>query len=616
MTQQSPRPQLTETGVSTGPAYVWSAPGKALAVRLPFELIDRLERLAVENFRSIEARGSEIGGLLFGAPDPDAPGQVRIEDFAPIVCDYSRGPFFRLSDADLTRVDQAIAERGGLANARVAGFFRSHSRKGLLLDAEDMKVIEARFREPWQIALLVRPFATKVSAGGIFIWEDGRMRGDASYLEFPFRSSELTAGESRAAGSEASAGMSIPAPKPLPRAAVAPMPSRLRVVRPPAPPPAAEPPAAAPAPEPEAVAPIQSAAVKPPDPPEPAADPAAAKSEAEPPKRGMARKLLWGAVAAGLLACSGTLFLYPGLFRRAPKPPAALSLRIEHTATDLLLTWNRDSEAVRNASKAVLSITDGDRQENLTMNLADLRNGSVVYSPLTADVSFHMEVIGPDQSKTASESVRVLRTKPSPMPAADANAPTPPRQPAAPQAADQAASAADEAQSEAAADEQPAARRAPVRTFNVASLAERLRPALPTDLPVAPDLSGEPAASGSVNLGVLAPSSPAVARPASPAANALPTPEAGGEIRQAQLISRVNPVYPDLARQQRITGSVTVKIVIGTDGKIRSATAASGPELLRRAAVDAVKQWVYSPMTMNGRPVETEKQIDVNFSFR
>ena len=56
-------------------------------------------------------------------------------------------------------------------------------------------------------------------------------------------------------------------------------------------------------------------------------------------------------------------------------------------------------------------------------------------------------------------------------------------------------------------------------------------------------------------------------------------------------------------------------VTIGPDGKVVSVQALSGPELLRGPAIEAVKQWVYSPMTMNGRAVEAEKQIDLNFTM-
>jgi len=647
MSQQFSRAQRSDASVFPAPSYVWRVSGKALTVRLPLELIDRLEREAVENFRSIDARGSEIGGLLFGEADPRDPSQIRIEDFEPVPCDYSRGPFYRLSETDLARFDAAIEKRGGAAGARVAGLFRSHSRKGLALDAEDMQVLEARFRQPWQVALLVRPFATKVSAAGVFIWEDGRMRGESSYLEFPFRSSELTAAEGATDASAPAAGNTeAPLPRTATRAAVVSMPSRLKTGRSSSAPtvsawvePLAPDPPAIPAAKAEEPIPVVTAEpAKPIDPVEPpklaasapeskAAEPIPEPKASEPEVdagapaalsvKSSRAKLLWMAVAAALVACSGTLFLYPGLFRHAVRPPAALTLRIERTATDLLLTWNRDSEAVRTARKAVLSISDGDRQENLDLNLSDLRNGSIVYSPLSADVSFRMEVTGPDQSKTASESVRVLRTKPSPMPE---DAAKPGKPDSAPRVASEAAPAA-AAEDTAAADastasETPAPRRAPAfNAANVASLAQRLRPALPTDLPEPPVSGATADSSGAVNLGALPPgASSTLARPGAPP-EPKTAPEPARDIRQPQLIAKVDPAYPDLARRQRVSGTVSLSVTIGMNGRITRVTPLSGPVLLRNAAMDAVKQWVYSPMTLNGHAVETEKQVDVNFSL-
>ena len=248
------------------------------------------------------------------------------------------------------------------------------------------------------------------------------------------------------------------------------------------------------------------------------------------------------------------------------------------------------------------------------MNLSDLRNGSVVYSPLTADVSFHMEIIGPDQSKTASESVRVLRTKPSPMPDEDKGASKPPKMASAP--AGSATSTESEPSAAAAAPEEPAVKRQ-AKTFVVASLGERLRPALPTDLPTAPDVNSAAAGADAVNLNALGPAAAPIARPAAPpaAAAAQPTPEPARDIRQPKLVSQVSPVYPDIARRQRIAGTVSVNAIIGPDGKIRSATATSGPEVLRHPAEEAVKQWVYTPMTLNGHAIETEKQINLNFTL-
>ncbi len=81
-----------------------------------------------------------------------------------------------------------------------------------------------------------------------------------------------------------------------------------------------------------------------------------------------------------------------------------------------MLTWNRESNAIKNATRAVLAISDGAQHENVDMDLALLRSGSIEYSPSSSDVVFRMEVTGADQTKTTSESVRILRTRPSPMP--------------------------------------------------------------------------------------------------------------------------------------------------------------------------------------------------------
>ena len=114
---------------------------------------------------------------------------------------------------------------------QVVGFFRSHTRKGLALDAEDLQFLEARFRSAYSMALLVRPFATKASVGGIFLREGGGFNSEPSALEFPFRSAQLT--PSRRVTEIAS---------PPTRAQVVPIATRREISVPPPPPPAALPP--------------------------------------------------------------------------------------------------------------------------------------------------------------------------------------------------------------------------------------------------------------------------------------------------------------------------------------------------------------------------------------
>ena len=189
MIESAARAERYELQSSASPFYLWEVPQKPVSARIPFPLIDRLEHEAVESFRSLSSRGSEVGGILLGKVLGGS--RVLIQDYEMVPCDYSRGPLYRLSEADTDRFDRAIAQRGA-GGLLAIGFFRSHTRKGLALDPEDVALFDSRFSAPHHIVLLIRPFASKPSAAGIFIRENGVVRAEASYKEFPFRCSELT----------------------------------------------------------------------------------------------------------------------------------------------------------------------------------------------------------------------------------------------------------------------------------------------------------------------------------------------------------------------------------------------------------------------------------------
>ena len=87
----------------------------------------------------------------------------------------------------------------------------------------------------------------------------------------------------------------------------------------------------------------------------------------------------------------------------------------------------------------------------------------------------------------------------------------------------------------------------------------------------------------------------------------------GGAVQAAKLIFARKPVYPPLAKQARISGNVHLSAVITTDGRIGRLQVVSGHLLLVPAALEAVKQWIYQPTTLNEKPVEVLTEIDVNF---
>jgi protein TonB len=84
-------------------------------------------------------------------------------------------------------------------------------------------------------------------------------------------------------------------------------------------------------------------------------------------------------------------------------------------------------------------------------------------------------------------------------------------------------------------------------------------------------------------------------------------------ILEGNLIRRVQPVYPPLAKSVRIQGPVVLAAVISKAGTIDNLQVLSGHPMLVPAAIDAVKQWRYRPYILNNVPIEVQTQITVNF---
>jgi protein TonB len=80
---------------------------------------------------------------------------------------------------------------------------------------------------------------------------------------------------------------------------------------------------------------------------------------------------------------------------------------------------------------------------------------------------------------------------------------------------------------------------------------------------------------------------------------------------QGLLIHKVDPVYPRDA--SRMDARVVLHAIISKSGTVKSVEAVSGPEELKQAAVDAVKQWRYQSYLLNGEPVEVDTTVVIEF---
>jgi protein TonB len=95
-----------------------------------------------------------------------------------------------------------------------------------------------------------------------------------------------------------------------------------------------------------------------------------------------------------------------------------------------------------------------------------------------------------------------------------------------------------------------------------------------------------------------------------------PGPVAVSEMSElAQLIRRVEPVYPSIAIHSHIEGTVQMQAMIGRDGSVRELRVISGNAILAYAAQEAVRQWRFRPTILNGQPVEVDTFFTVVFKM-
>jgi periplasmic protein TonB len=87
----------------------------------------------------------------------------------------------------------------------------------------------------------------------------------------------------------------------------------------------------------------------------------------------------------------------------------------------------------------------------------------------------------------------------------------------------------------------------------------------------------------------------------------------GGQIKEPKKLKDVKPSYPDIAKQARVQGVVILECTISPQGKVTDVKVLRGIPLLDAAAIDAVKQWVYTPTLLNGVPVPVIMTVTVNF---
>ena len=118
--------------------------------------------------------------------------------------------------------------------------------------------------------------------------------------------------------------------------------------------------------------------------------------------------------------------------------------------------------------------------------------------------------------------------------------------------------------------------------------------------------SGAPVNGDSANAGLIAGGS---SEPTAPV-------PVGGDVKSARLLHGVPPVYPPIAKSQRISGDVKMDALVDPTGHVTTMKIVSGPVLLHQAAKDAVRQWRYQPAMLDGKPVPMHLTVTVQFRLQ
>ncbi|HSW51554.1 MAG TPA: hypothetical protein VLH09_15315 [Bryobacteraceae bacterium] len=156
-----------------------------MAVEYSRSVLDALRAEVVDGFHKLQKGGLEVGGVLFGKRSG---GTVRVLAWRALACEHAAGPGFILSERDeeaLRRLVDSAAGDPELADMEAVGWYHSHTRSGLALTAEDVRIWDRHFPETWQVALVLRAEKLKPMRAGFFCrGEDGVARPGPSPLEF------------------------------------------------------------------------------------------------------------------------------------------------------------------------------------------------------------------------------------------------------------------------------------------------------------------------------------------------------------------------------------------------------------------------------------------------
>ncbi len=630
----SPTTKLQSSATQT--IFRWTFPGSPIRIDLPIDLIARLRaELSQRESSSL----TEVGGVLLGQRITRR--TVRINDYVWISPEKT-GTRYHVDPSALERLRQERSAREeDVVRLGVVGYFRTQARDDLQLRDDEIRLVREHFQNPTDVVLLIRT-AEKPFTSGFFFWMREGEFAPVSFKDFPLDTALLHTEESRTPASEPAAEEQMPRLLPpiadqqataLAESASSPGAERIST------------PDRSVSPNPRLRSHLENRQEhqgisnaheqvnqNQPTFTTPMGRVVASMGESA---RVSPRKLVSAAAIFGLLALvSLCAFLLRDRWSTGPKqkPPATvaalpleltvaefpLQLYVDARGDGLNVRWNPKSAPITEARDGRLVILEGDQQTPriIPLNLQQLTSGHVYYRSSAERVQFQLEIV--DHSGVISrESVLALSSRSAV---------------AAPRSSPPLAGNPQAAAKKVLSIPIPSANAGALPHANTTQAPPKGTPAPRVFMPSSsggrtqqlPTITFEPPTTQTVSVPPVAVALPVTLSnlPANvpPARQVKEAPDAKqivvATLQTADPIKRVMPVYPPMAKEQRIQGTVRFIATISKDGRVKNLELISGNPVLVKAATDAVKQWRYRAALQNGLPVEMTTQIDLNFTFK
>lgn len=406
---------MIETG--DGSSLVrWTTAGCPFVIEYDKTAVDDIRLAVVDAFFSLPRGGAEIGGILLGEY---APGKLSITGYQQLDCEHANGPGFTLSPNDHAKLAELIRSTPG-GGKDVVGWYHSHTRSELMLTDADLAVHNRYFREPWHVAMVMKPSTFKPTRVGFFFRDStGTIRTESSdeFDLVPQLATQLPSPESAAERRRERPSARRTTPEPEPEVQVPPrrrhgltLDAVLRNVESAPAPPATPDVPTQPLPEGVKQAPEEPAA-------QPVLDEAVQPAEAA--GRVRARTfggLYWLLVASlvGVLVYQTREYWMGSQNRqtmkepvpaadlsaqgvptdRPPVPPtrSVLLLAVNDAAGHLQIRWDAAAQVVQNAAGGSIEISDGENKAVVPLDQSRLRAGSFTYVRSSQSVDIRLLV--------------------------------------------------------------------------------------------------------------------------------------------------------------------------------------------------------------------------------